>query len=42
MLLTVDARIWPILPAQFVTGLLLGRLRQRADSVLPGAAVHAS
>ena len=40
-LLAVDARLWPILPAQFVTGLLLGWLRHRADSFVPGAAVHA-
>lgn len=40
-LLAVDARLWPILPAQFLTGLLLGWLRHRADSFVPGAAVHA-
>lgn len=41
-LLAVDARVWPLLPAQFVTGLLLGWLRHRADSFVPGAAVHAA
>ncbi|MFT4294480.1 MAG: CPBP family intramembrane metalloprotease [Micropruina sp.] len=40
-LLAVDVRLWPILPVQFVTGWLLGWLRQRTATMLPGAVLHA-
>lgn len=42
ILLAVDPSLWPILPVQFVAGWLLGWLRHRAGSVLPGAAIHAA
>jgi membrane protease YdiL (CAAX protease family) len=40
-LLVVSPLVWPILPAQFLTGLALGWLRARHDSVAPAIAVHA-
>ncbi|MFT3876322.1 MAG: CPBP family intramembrane metalloprotease [Propioniciclava sp.] len=40
-LLLVDARMWPILPVQFAAGWLLGWLRHKTDTFVPGAAVHA-
>lgn len=42
LLLAVDPRIWPILPVQFLAGWMLGWLRHRSGSVLPGALVHAA
>ena len=39
-LLLVDTRLWPLIPVQFVAGWLLGWLRHKADSFVPGAAVH--
>ncbi len=41
-LLLVDTRLWPLLPAQFVAGWVLGWLRHRTGTYLPGAAVHAT
>lgn len=41
LLLAIDARLWPILPVQFAAGWLLGWLRHRADSCLPGGLAHA-
>jgi membrane protease YdiL (CAAX protease family) len=41
LLLLVSPLVWPILPAQFLTGLALGWLRSRHDSVAPTIAVHA-
>lgn len=41
VLLTVDVRVWPVLPIQFIAGGLLGWLRHKADSFAPGAFVHA-
>ena len=41
LLLLVDPALWPILPVQFVAGLLLGWLRYRSGSVVPGALSHA-
>lgn len=41
LLLLVDPALWPILPVQFVAGLLLGWLRHRSGSVVPGTLVHA-
>ncbi|MFC0673490.1 CPBP family intramembrane glutamic endopeptidase [Brachybacterium hainanense] len=40
-LLAVDPRMLPILPVQFAVGWLLGWLRERTGTLLPGAAVHA-
>lgn len=40
-LLLIDARLWVLLPIQFLLGLLLGVLRQRTGSVLPGVVAHA-
>lgn len=40
-LLLVDPALWPILPVQLVAGLLLGWLRHRSGSVVPGTLVHA-
>lgn len=40
-LLLFDPRLWPLLPVQFAAGWLLGWLRHRAESFLPGAAAHA-
>jgi membrane protease YdiL (CAAX protease family) len=39
-LLLVSPLVWPILPAQFLTGLALGWLRARHDSIAPTMAVH--
>ena len=39
-LLLVDARLWPILPVQFATGWLLGWLRTKTGTFVPGAVVH--
>lgn len=36
----VDVRVW-LLPIQFIAGWLLGWLRHKADSLAPGAVVHA-
>ncbi|MFG6477131.1 type II CAAX prenyl endopeptidase Rce1 family protein [Microbacterium sp. P06] len=40
-LLAIDVRTWPIIPVHFAAGLLLGWLRHRTGSFVPGAAVHA-
>lgn len=40
LLLMVDARLWPVLPVQFVAGWLFGWLRHRSGSFVPGALVH--
>lgn len=42
LLLLVDPATWPILPVQLLAGLLLGWLRHRSASVLPGAVTHAA
>lgn len=39
-LLLIDVRLWPVIPVQFAAGWLLGWLRHKADSFVPGAAVH--
>jgi membrane protease YdiL (CAAX protease family) len=41
LLLVVDASLWPILPVQFLAGFLLGWLRYKSGSVVPGALTHA-
>lgn len=41
MLLSVDLRLWPLLPLQFAIGWLLGWLTHRSGSVLPAIVVHA-
>lgn len=40
VLLMVDVRLWPVLPVQFAAGWLLGWLRYKSDSFVPGAVVH--
>lgn len=39
-LLLVDVRLWPVIPVQFAAGWLLGWLRYKTGSFVPGAAVH--
>lgn len=39
-LLLVDVRLWPIIPVQFAAGWLLGWLRYKTGTFVPGAAVH--
>jgi membrane protease YdiL (CAAX protease family) len=39
-LLAVSPLAWPILPVQLLTGLVLGWLRDRHDSIAPPIAVH--
>ncbi|MDR0847695.1 MAG: CPBP family intramembrane metalloprotease [Propionibacteriaceae bacterium] len=39
-LLLVDIRIWPILPVQFAAGWLLGWLRNKTETFVPGALLH--
>jgi len=39
-LLMIDVRLWPLIPVQFAAGWLLGWLRHRSDSFVPGAVVH--
>lgn len=41
-LLLVDVRLLPLLPVQFLTGWLLGWLRHRTGSFVPGAVLHAA
>lgn len=40
LLLLIDARLWPILPVQFAAGWLLGWLRHKTGTFVPGAVVH--
>jgi len=40
LLLAVSLRVWPILPVQWAAGWLLGWLRYRSDSIVPGWMVH--
>lgn len=40
-LLLVDAGFWPLLPVQFAAGWLLGLLRHKSGSFVPGAVLHA-
>lgn len=40
ILLLVDVRLWPIVPVQFAAGWLLGWLRHKTGTFVPGAAVH--
>ena len=39
-LLLLDVRLWPLLPAQFAAGWLLGWLRHKTDTFVPGAVLH--
>ena len=39
-LLLVDLRLWPILPVQFAAGWMLGWLREKTGTFVPGATVH--
>lgn len=39
-LLLIDVRMWPVVPVQFAAGWLLGWLRHKTGSFVPGAAVH--
>ncbi|MDN5726951.1 MAG: CPBP family intramembrane metalloprotease [Propionibacteriales bacterium] len=40
VLLLVDIRLWPVIPVQFAAGWMLGWLRHKTGSFVPGAAVH--
>lgn len=40
LLLAVDVRTWPVIPVQFVAGWLLGWLRHKTGTFVPGAFVH--
>lgn len=40
VLLLVDVRLWPIIPVQFAAGWMLGWLREKTGTFVPGAAVH--
>lgn len=42
LLLTIDARLWPILPIQYVVGWILGALRHRSGSVIECAILYAA
>ncbi|MDR2348561.1 MAG: CPBP family intramembrane metalloprotease [Bifidobacteriaceae bacterium] len=39
-LLLVDIQMWPVVPVQFAAGWLLGWLRFKTGTFVPGAAVH--
>ncbi|WIY82421.1 CPBP family intramembrane glutamic endopeptidase [Propionimicrobium sp. PCR01-08-3] len=39
-LLLVDTRVWPVIPVQFAAGWLLGWLRHKTGTFLPGGIVH--
>lgn len=39
-LLLLDVRLWPLLPAQFAAGWVMGWLRHKTDTFVPGAVVH--
>lgn len=39
-LLLIDVRMWPIIPVQFAAGWLLGWLRHKTGTFVPGAVVH--
>ena len=39
-LLLLDVRLWPLLPAQFAAGWMMGWLRHKTDTFVPGAVVH--
>ena len=39
-LLLIDMRLWPLIPVQFAAGWLLGWLRYKTGTFVPGAAVH--
>jgi len=40
LLLSVSLSLWPLILVQFLAGWLLGWLRYRSDSILPGWLVH--
>lgn len=39
-LLLIDVRTWPVIPVQFAAGWLLGWLRHKTGTFVPGAAAH--
>ncbi len=41
LLLSIDTRLWPIVPVQAISGWVLGWLRHRSDSISGPALVHA-
>ena len=41
-LLLIDTRLWPVLPVQFAAGWLLGWLRHKTGTFVPGAVMHAA
>jgi membrane protease YdiL (CAAX protease family) len=40
LLITISLNLWPVVAVQFVAGWLLGWLRFRSDSILPGWLAH--
>lgn len=40
VLLLIDSRTWPVILVQFAAGWLLGWLRYKTGSFVPGAAIH--
>jgi len=40
LLLLISLNLWPIIAVQMVAGWLLGWLRYRSDSILPGWLTH--
>ena len=40
VLLTADLRTWPVLPVQFAAGWLLGWLRDKTATLVPGGMIH--
>ncbi|PPG02880.1 CPBP family intramembrane metalloprotease [Pseudoclavibacter sp. RFBI5] len=41
-ILLVDIRAWPVIPAQFAAAWILGWLREKTGTFVPGALVHAA
>lgn len=40
-LMLIDIRFWPVIPVQLAVGWLLGWLRHKTGTFVPGAAIHA-
>lgn len=41
VLLLIDLRTWPVIPVQFAAGWMLGWLRHKTGTFVPGAVAHA-